>query len=68
MMAGRGRFDERCPHCGTKIAVHEHFVSHDYSNCFTMECPLCEEEIEVEVHSVPEFELRKVDDPAVPRY
>lgn len=56
------RFDGRCPHCNERIAVYDHFVAHDYSLDFRMDCPLCDETIQVDVHTVPEFELSQTTD------
>lgn len=54
----KGRFDECCPHCKHKIKnLYDCFVSSDYKTSFSFECPICNETIAVEVHSVPEFEL-----------
>jgi len=53
------RWDERCPYCETRVAVYDHFVAHDYAVDFTFDCPLCEEEITVDVEAVPEFGLSK---------
>ena len=57
IIAERGRFDERCPYCETKIDVHDHFVSHDHARSFVMECPnpACQKEIDVD--AIPEFRL-----------
>lgn len=54
-----GTFAERCPYCETKIDVYDHFISHDYASNFEIDCPSCEETIEVDVHAVPEFEMSR---------
>ncbi len=60
----RGRFDECCPHCSKKIgSLNDFFVCADYQTDFTFECPHCCKEIQCDVHTVPEFELRKAETP-----
>lgn len=52
------RWDESCPGCGAKIvgAIHGHFEASDYADSFDFECPLCEAQVYVQVHRIPEFE------------
>ena len=53
-----GRWDECCPHCGTKIDELDCYVA-DYGDepDFTMECPHCGDPINVHVDYMPEFYL-----------
>ena len=53
-----------CPYCKHEIDyrdLHRDFMSGvwDYQTNFTMECPLCELTLEVEVESIPEFTFHK---------
>jgi hypothetical protein len=52
-------FDERCPRCGEKIVVYDHFVADDYDTFFDFDCPKCEQPIHVTVHAIPKFELHE---------
>ena len=50
------RYDERCPHCGEKIAdLYDLFVGHDYETDFDIGCTMCGKMIGVNVRQVPEF-------------
>ena len=61
-MAG---FDGRCPHCNKSIdgALHGIWTDHDYMTDFVFECPECKQRVQMNVHSVPEFELEKAETP-----
>lgn len=55
------RWDDRCPHCETKVEMHPYFEAADYATTFKFECPCCKRLINVTVHAVPEFELEPCD-------
>lgn len=57
------RFDECCPHCRKKLKCHGWFESRDYSTNFEFPCDHCGKQIEMIVHTVPEFEMRKAETP-----
>jgi endogenous inhibitor of DNA gyrase (YacG/DUF329 family) len=60
MSREKSRWDERCPHCEQKIHIAEMWQRHgDYSTDWQVDCPKCGKVIQVDVHSVPEFELSK---------
>ena len=60
-MAG---FDGHCPHCNHDIGdsrLHAIWIDRDYINDFVFLCDECGDEIQMNVHSVPEFELEKAE-------
>lgn len=62
-----GRWDDRCPYCNVALEMHEHLREHgrgcwppktlNQPEAFYFFCPQCNEEILVEVHSMPVFKL-----------
>lgn len=61
----RGRFDEHCPYCSQSLTdeIYPKFVNSDYATDFAFECRHCGNEIQCDVHQVPEFELNKAQTP-----
>lgn len=55
-------FDGHCPHCNHDIGdqeLHRIWVDRDHGNDVIFRCPSCEKEVQMFIHSVPEFELEK---------
>jgi hypothetical protein len=55
-----GRFDFCCPHCEHSMG-EEHLLTKwmdlDYGSDIIIKCPKCSRRIQVDVQSIPEFEL-----------
>ena len=57
-------FSETCPYCRHAFPdLYQRFIDADYSTEFSVNCPRCDETIDVHVHQMPEFELSKTMTP-----
>lgn len=50
-----------CPVCDNDLSLDLVFVSKDYAMVFEVECPQCNTKLEVEVETIPYFNVKEKD-------